>query len=647
MQLRVVGGAALAVFGAVGACTLEAEPLGPYADAGDGGEPVLTGGIDAAVPVERCKQYSIERKAFFGDLHVHTALSLDAHVQGTRLRPDLAYGFARGQEVGLPPFTEAGAATRTLKLTRPLDFAAVTDQAEFLGLLAACQTAGFPGYDSAQCLLYRTTPGVAYSTLFAPLLSFAQGNAVAPEPCVASNMGCGLAIGAAWKELRQAAAEAQDDSDACAFSAFVGYEWSALPAGKSLRRSVLFATEQVPARPFSYFDGNQEEDLWSALERDCLQTAGCDALTIPTSANLSAGAMFEPLDGKGAPIDRAYAERRARFEPLMEVFQSEGSSECLPQQGDDALCAFERLPYATLAREQTAEPEPRAFARGALAEGLVQAKQLTANPFPLGFVAGTGTYLGVAGAVEERSYPGSGASGLVVGALLPSLLARPRLNPGGLTAIWAEQNTRASLFAALKRREVYATSGPRITLRVFGGAGVAVDLCSAADFVPRGYATGVPMGGVVPGGGGTLRIAARAERDPGTDAAPGGLLQRMQVVKGALGGKGVQWKLFDLAGAANDASVDPATCAPKGAGAEALCGVWTDPDFDPAAPAVYYVRALENPSCRWQTRACLAARVDCTLPEAQRPAAYAVCCKEEPPKLQQERAWSSPIFYQP
>lgn len=648
MHFRVVGGAALL---ATSACMLEADPLGPLVDAGDAGATVVLGGMDAAVPVERCKDFSADRKVFFGDLHVHTALSLEAHALGTRLRPDFAYGFARGQEVGLPPFNQVGAPARTLKLTRPLDFAAVTDQAEYLGLVAACQTAGLPGYDTSQCSLYRSAPGVAFSTLFAPLLSAPPGSAISPEPCGPSTMGCGVATAAAWKELRQAAAGAQDNTDACAFSALIGYEWSATPAYESRRRSVLFGSEKVPERPFGYFDGNRVDDLWASLDRDCVQASGCEVLTIPTSANLSAGKMFEPA---GETIDRAYAERRARYEPLLEIFQIEGSSECISEQGDDAQCGFERLPYQTVARNETSAMEaPASFARGALGLGLQQQKQLGANPLPLGFVAGTGTYLGVAGAVEERTFPGSGgssgsstSSGVLIPALTQGLLSRPFLNPGGLTAIWAEQNTRASLFAALKRREVYATSGPRISLRVFAGASVPTDLCGASDFASRGYATGVPMGGVVEGGA-AMRLAVRAERDPGTAALPGGKLQRVQVVKGVQKGKPGEWKVYDVAGGANDASVDPVTCTPKGTGADTLCTVWTDPDFDAKDLAVYYVRVLENPSCRWLASACLAAKVDCGLPELLRPQNTAACCDPAVPKLQQERAWSSPIFYQP
>ena len=199
----------------------------------------------------------------------------------------------------------------------------------------------------------------------------------------------------------------------------------------------------------------------------------------------------------------------------------------------------------------------------------------------------------------------------------------------------------------MKRREAYATSGPRIELRVFGGFELPTDLCTAPDRIARGYGNGVPMGGVIAGDGQPRapRIGVMAMRDPGTSSSPGGLLQRIQIVKGWLDGEKIAYEVYDAAGGPNDAAVDPATCTPRGAGADTLCEGWTDPNFDPTQPAFYYARVLENPSCRWHARACIAAGVACDKPASIK-SGFEGCCRGEP-IAQQERAWSSPIYYQP
>jgi hypothetical protein len=215
--------------------------------------------------------------------------------------------------------------------------------------------------------------------------------------------------------------------------------------------------------------------------------------------------------------------------------------------------------------------------------------------------------------------------------------------------IWAEENTRSALFDALLRREVYGTSGPRPVLRLFGGFALPLDLCGRRDFVARGYADGVPMGGIVEGlpeGAGGLRFAVQALQDPGTEAEPGAPLQRIQIVKGWLADDGLHERVLDVAGGPNDAAVDLASCERRGSGHTRLCTVWEDPDFDPAVPAFYYARVLENPSCRWSQYVCRAARVDCG-DSATVTSGLAGCCDPAHRPTVQERAWSSPIWYQP
>jgi hypothetical protein len=282
--------------------------------------------------------------------------------------------------------------------------------------------------------------------------------------------------------------------------------------------------------------------------------------------------------------------------------------------------------------------------RNALRLGLELEREIGANPFQLGFAGATDTHNGTPGATPERDF--AGHVGTVddrpADRLQGSLL---RYNPGGLTVAWAEENSRDSLFEALRRRETYATSGTRPVLRFFAGYGLASDLCSASDFAAQGYAGGVPMGGALVTGAGTLRFAVFAQQDPGSPGAPGTPLQRIQIVKGWLEGGVAQERVYDVAGSAdNGAGVDLATCALQGASFASLCAVWQDPDFAPTERAFYYARVLENPSCRWSTWLCNALGVDCS---GSVPAAYAACCDASEPRTIQERAYSSPIWVAP
>ena len=650
MALRRALGPWFALFG-LAACDGSSTRLHPMEDASAAPSPV-DAASDPAHAVEtprvQCKSYLAQRQPFFGDLHVHTALSLDANLQGTRLRPVDSYRFARGERVDLPPYDANGKATRNIALERPLDFVAVSDHAEFLGLVTTCLTPGLPGYDSSACAGYRSAPEVAFFSLNAGLAA-AQGSGQFLDPCTADNAYCGSAAVSAWNEIKQAAANAQDNTDACSFTSFVAYEWSASPGTKNLHRNVIFRSEVAPALPFTYFDGNQEEQLWTALESGCLQESGCQVLTIPHNSNLSAGLMFETVDRNGNPFDKAYAERRRRFEPLVEIFQHKGSSECLPEMGADELCNFEQSPYNTLSSTTLGgKPDTlvaRDFVRDALAQGLRLEQTLGANPFQYGIVSSTDSHVGTPGGVEERTFSGHGGAGSSARLGRQGLVDNVWFNPGGLAGLWEEENSRGSLFDAMKRREAFGTSGPRIVLRLFGGYGLSHALCGAADFAQQGYAQGVPMGGELKtdSAGRAPSFAVWSLRDPGTAHAPGVPLQRIQIVKGWVAQDQVQYALYDVAGAPNDADVDLATCEPRGPGADELCSVWTDPKFDPAQHAFYYARVLENPSCRWQTRACLAAKVDCAQPAT----GFEACCNASYPATQQERAWSSPIFYGP
>jgi len=604
---------------------------------------------------EACRVRDPLRLPFFGDTHVHTAFSQDAATQGTRNLPADAYRFARGEPIGIQPYDAAGEPGRTLRLARPLDFAIVTDHAEQLGEVHICSTPGLPGHDSWVCRMYRRFPRLAFFVMNTRISYFAEPSRFAF--CGPDGALCREAARTPWREIRQAAEAFQDRSPACRFTTFVGYEWTGAAGSKNLHRNVIFRNDVVPAYPTSYVEAPTPEALWEALRRDCIDGPfGCDALTIPHNSNLSAGLMFRDVTSEGLPLDRAYARERAFFEPLVEVMQHKGSSECgLAAAAEDELCGFELLPYEAFQGKYVpwlADDVPESsYVRNALGRGLLHADRVGANPFKLGMVASSDTHLGAAGYVVEEDHPGHGGAGAPAGDGVPEGLPDDiEFNPGGLAVLWAEENTREALFAAMRRREAYGTSGTRPVLRFFGGWGLPEDLCEEPDFVARADAAGVPMGADLPPrpeDAEAPRFALLGLADPGTPARPGTPLQRLQIVKGWVEDGAVRERVHDVVGdAEGGAGVDRRTCARHGEGSALLCGVWRDPDFDPEQRAYYYVRLLENPSCRWSAWVCSRRGVRCDRPGSV-PEGLEACCAPDHRWEIQERAWSSPIWYAP
>tara|TARA_E500000305_G_scaffold98700_1_gene90399 strand:- start:1113 stop:2207 length:1095 start_codon:yes stop_codon:yes gene_type:complete len=357
-------------------------------------------------------------------------------------------------------------------------------------------------------------------------------------------------------------------------------------------------------------------------------------------------------------MTRSIAEQRMRYERLAELIQHKGESECYGGPGtEDELCVFEKLPYSSFVQKYLpflgeAPADDTRYLREALREGLRLQRTLGVNPFVTGFIGGTDTHVAAGGAVEEANYPGNhGAQHITGTGEMPQLPDRLEQNPGGLAVLYAEENSREALYRAMQRREAYATSGPRIQLRFFGGWDYEDDLCERVDLVAQGYADGVPMGDeltVEERAGRAPEFLLAAMADPGTAQSPGGLIQRLQVVKAWADEQGEsQERVYNVAGTVdNDASVDLQSCQPQGPGYRQLCAVWRDPDFTPKLDAFYYARVVENPSCRWQQRICVANRVNCADPGTV-PDALQGCCDESVPATLQERAWSSPIWYRP
>ncbi len=615
-----------------------------------------------------CAAFDVFRQPYFGDTHVHTAYSSDAVFAGTRENPRGAYRFAQGQAIGLPPYDASGNPTRTAQLRRPLDFTAVTDHAEQFGEIQICLTPGYPGYDSSDCQSARAqlaTPPPALPGLLPPIpvIAFLLGYGVTTPPQRFSWCGDGECLAEAslvWQDTQAAAEEFYDRTAACTFTTFVAYEWSGQPGGNNLHRNVIFRNAVVPALPTSYMEQPTAEGLWNTLQSQCLDgLSGCDVLAIPHNPNVSGGLMFRPANSDGTPLTADDAFFRASFEPLVEINQHKGDSECRPGVGGatDEICGFEKLNrlqlFATVSDPNQTFP-PLNYVRNALKEGLVQEQTLGVNPFKLGLIGSTDTHNATPGATEEQDFGAFGHLGLRDHANPAYMLQRVtpagiEATPGGLAVVWAEENSRDALFAAMRRREVYGTSGSRPILRFFGGQEAGLH-CGDPNFVAAAYGGGVPMGGDIGPVRRTRspRFGVLAFKDPGTASSPGTQLQRMQIVKGWVDAAGQSHeKVFDVAGnPPNGDDVDTATCTPSGTGADSLCAVWSDPEFDASQRAFYYARVLESPTCRWSTYMCNAAGVDCANP-ATIPTGYDECCNPAVPKTIQERAWSSPIWYHP
>lgn len=610
----------------------------------DGGPPALS---DTERPTEVQQESATAQTAavacpdrnplmnpYFGDLHVHTSYSFDAYIFETRNAPADAYNFAQGQPVGLAPLDASGQPTRTTQLDRPLDFAAATDHSEYLGEVDLCTTPGSPAYDTSTCRTYRS--GNLGFLLFGAALT--RTNPARPTFCSDGTADCLAATRTIWQRVQDAAAAADDP---CTFSSFVAYEWTGTTGGSNLHRNVVFRSAQVPTEPVSYFEAPTKEQLWSQLDNVCLSgSAGCDVLAIPHNSNLSDGNMFLPESSDGVPLSAAEAAFRAQMEPLVELMQHKGDSECkFTFSNRDEQCRFEKAGGASA-------PDA-GFVREALKTGLITETQLGENPFRFGFIGSTDTHNGTPGMTEEANWPGHMGT---QDAAVEDRVGALNFSPGGLAVAWAQQNTRDALFDAFRRRETYATSGTRIPLRFFGGWDYPSTLCDSATLVAEGYAGGVPMGGVLAARPrrGVPRFVVQATWDPGTARFAGTQLQRVQIVKGWVDRTGrAREQVYEVDGDANNgAGVDLSSCTPTGPGEQRLCAVWQDPDFVAGQPAFYYARVLENPSCRWSTYECLRAAVDCAVPTAV-PEAFTYCCDGSAPLTQQERATSSPIWYAP
>jgi len=580
----------------------------------------------------------IDRKVYFGDTHAHSAYSSDAFGFGNRLPPDTAYRLARGDKV-------KHVGNYSVQLKSPLDFFMLTDHAEMIGI---AQIASDPS-----TILYQTSLGEdlrdpdqkAGGARFLNALQTAAGSGVAPDGY--SNESTRTI----WQALVELAELYNDPGH---FTTFAAFEWSSMPNGENLHRNVIFRDAQkVPDLPFSAMDSTKPEDLWTYLEKQ--RARGNDNLAIPHNGNMSNGRMFQPVDSWGAPISAEYAMRRMENEPLFEMMQLKGTSETMPSFApEDEFADFELLPFS-LYTWQRVEQQKTSYVREAYKSGLRFQETIGANPFKFGLEGG-GDDHGSTHTWEEFNYHGGHAvldstpKDRMTGTIPLEGAAKnlnARMSAGGITGVWADGNNREAIFAAMRRKETFASSGVKIAPRFFAGWDFPPDLTAQTNWVRKAYATGVPMGGDLEpqsaqqAASTSPSFAVSALRDP--NSAP---LQRIQIIKGWTKNGEMMEKVYDVA-CSDGAKVDPNThrCPANGAevnlktcaissdkGSAALAATWKDPDFDPSLPAFYYVRVLENPVCRWSTRDAIALGVP--PPDVVAP-------------VIQERVWTSPIWYTP
>jgi Protein of unknown function (DUF3604) len=572
-----------------------------------------------------------QKNLYFGATHVHTAYSLDAFLGGTRQTPADAYRHAKGEAVivnGMPH-----------RMRRPLDFAAVTDHAEYLGEMYAALNPGTPGHDNPQIQQLITLTDFDERRNWFIKYVVKAGRGVQRQHTPFYPGEAVLANG--WKVVTRAAAEHNEPG---VFTTFNAYEWTAAPGGANLHRNVIFRGASAPAAPMSAAETPTEEGLWEWLQAQ--ENQGSRAIALPHNSNASKGRMFPKKDSSGAAIDKDYADLRQRFERAIEVMQIKGNSEVYRTfWAADEFADFENAD--SIAKFSGRVPMKENYVRYGVVQGMADEQQLGINPFKLGFVGGTDSHNGLMGDTDEDNFVGGhGAEDATPerrrSAEVGGWIAAREQTTGSLTAVWAPSNTREAIWDAIYNREVYASSGPRMALRFFAGWNYESSMLGRADVIDKAYTGGVPMGGDLSGSGGKApKFLVLANKD-----ALGANLDRIQIIKGWVDSAGVTHdKVFDVVwsgqrqpGAdgklpAVGNTVDLATATYRNTiGSSELAAVWEDPQFNPEQRALYYARVLEIPTPRWTTYD--AVRTGSPL-------------LDNVASTFQERAWSSPIWYRP
>jgi len=596
-----------------------------------------------------------ERNVYFGDTHLHTSYSPDAYLMQNRSAdPDTAYRYAKGEPV-VHPYNKA-----KIQIHTPLDFLVVSDHGEYMGVVPMIFQGNPLVADTKTGKLYRKMAEEGKELeVFKDLIQ--QVNSLEPHPDLYSEE----INRTVWNEIMEAAERHNDPGN---FTSFLGWEWSSTTGGANLHR-VIFIKEGKDAGmkfiPYTAFDSDKPEDLWSWLDKTSGET-NANFLAIPHNSNISKGLMFNDVDSSGKPITVEYAQTRMKWEPVIEVTQIKGDSETHPKLSpNDEFADYETYDhYIEVSEEdvsmfgegdiepdvplkdQEAGAQKGDYIRSALKRGLEVEGKTGANPYKFGLIGSTDSHTAMASAEEDNfwgkfgldSTPGTKSTEVIPG------VNGYDMGAAGLAAVWAEENTRESLFNAFRRKEVFATTGPRIIVRVFGGWDFSQKDAGAKDIAAVGYKKGVPMGGDLTNApeGKAPSFLITAVKDP-----KGGNLDRVQVIKGFLDKDGTaQEKVYDVAwsgdrkpGADGKVPAVGNTVDIKTAnytndiGTSQLSTVWTDPDFDPAQRAFYYVRVLQIPTPRNSLYDAVALQID--PKETGKPTTI------------QERAYTSPIWYTP
>ncbi len=658
----------VAASGAIAVATAFAQtPASPQTPAPDGDVPARgviedrygnIGRMKVGEPAPAAKGYSpyagrkYPTRPLFGDTHLHSTNSGDAFGAGNRFTPEQTYRISRGEEVvsttGVP-----------FKLARPLDFVVISDHSEGLGLLTQVYE-GNPAFASDPTLQrWRTMmrAGGADTVRAMTEIIGAQASNALPDTLKNPKV-VGPIMMSVWQQYT---ATADRYNEPGKFTTIIGYEWTPTPGGDNMHRNVLFRDGKAAADqvlPFSSWNSEDPEKLWEWMAAYEQKTGG-RIMAIPHNANLSNGRMFEPKTVSGAPLTRDYAQRRTRWEPVHELVQAKGASESHPLMAPNdefigyGIAGWDLGNLTLTGSPLTKEMMPTTYVREGLKRGLEHQVTLGANPFKFGLIGsldahnsiasiGADNFFGKMPSQEPSPDRWEQASAVAGGAAGNRRYTWQYLS-AGYAAVWATENTREAIFEAMMRREVYATSGSRMTLRFFGGWDYAPADARSRHLAEAGYTKGVPMGGELakaPAGKAPTFLVA-ALKDP-----QGANLDRIQIIKGWVDASGkAQEKIYDVAWAGHRKpgkdgklppvgdTVDLATATwTNTIGAPELATVWKDPDFKPSQNAFYYARVIEIPTPRW------------TLYDQVR---FGVKMSKDVPLKQQERAWSSPIWYTP
>ena len=589
---------------------------------------------------DRAVEVNPNKNAYFGDTHVHTVLSFDAYLMGTRRTPDEAYEFAKGAAI-------EHASGFKMQMKKPLDFLMVADHAFYLGMMRELARNEGPYADHRLGdVVDGATSAQGSTAAFQAVLGHLQDR----DPNAPDELDNRNIRRSAWQEIIESAERHNDPGN---FTAFIGYEYtSSGPDSQNLHRNVIFKNDKVPAIPFSRLDSLNPEDLWAWM--DANREQGIESIAVPHNPNGSDGWMFEHTYFQSdKPIDAAYADLRMRNEPLVENSQVKGTSDTHPLLSPNDEWADFELMELRIASTLASRPEG-SYVRNAYLNGMRMEEESGFNPYKFGVIAASDTH-NAAGSFEEDNYWSK--TGLMdINPASRGSVPLPNSDPddlqyasgassmwgaSGLAGVWAESNTREALFDSMRRKETFATSGPHIRVCFFGGQGLSESLADAEDVIATAYENGVPMGGDISGGQQAPSFYLWASKDPDTEK-----LQRIQIIKGWIEDGERKETVVDVA-CSDGGEVDPETnrCPDNGArvdiatcdtssdkGANELSATWTDPNFDASQHAFYYARVLENPKCRWSTWDAIRAGT------APNPAMHATI---------QDRAWSSPIWYNP